>query len=58
MSIKEKVKKFIIEQNARQGVGGSGSGDADAPPTHTADAPAVVNTGAPSENIGQDGVEH
>jgi hypothetical protein len=33
VDIKEKVKKYIVKRNAREGVAGSGSGDADAPST-------------------------
>jgi len=31
--IKEKVKKYIVERNAREGVAGSGSSDTEAPLT-------------------------
>jgi hypothetical protein len=56
--IKEKVKKFITEQNAREVVSGRRSGDADALPTPTVGTPSEDNAGTPSENIGHDGVEH
>ena len=36
-TIKEKVKKYIAEQNARGGVTRSGSGDTEAPPTPAAE---------------------
>jgi hypothetical protein len=48
-AIKEKVKKYIAERNARKGVASSSSGDADVPST-----PA---TKVPAEDAAQDGVE-
>ena len=37
MVIKEKVKKYITEQNTREGAAGSGSSDTEAPPTPAAE---------------------
>ena len=48
--IKEKVKKYIAEQNARVGTARSGSGDTEAPPTPTNEAP--------EDNAAQNGVDN
>ena len=52
------MKKFIAERNAQEGASGSRSGDADAPPTLATENLGKDNAGAPSENIGQEGVDH
>ena len=50
MAIKEKVKKYIAERNAHEGAAGSGSGDTEAPPTPTNEAP--------EDNAAQNGVDN
>ena len=57
-AIKEKVKKFIVVQNACEGMAGSGSDDADKPSTPATDTPAEEGTGGPGKGVAQDGVEH
>ena len=56
-AIKEKVKKYIAERNAREGVAGSGSGDTEAPPTSAVEIPRDDNSGTPRDNAAQDGVD-
>ena len=51
------MKKYIAERNAREGVAGSGSGDADAPSTPATEVPTEEGLGALDENAAQDGVE-
>ena len=58
MAIKEKVKKFIAEWNAREGAAGSGSGDVNTPSTPAIETPAEEGTGGPGEGVTQDGVEN
>jgi hypothetical protein len=57
-AIKEKVKKYIVERNARECAAGSGSGNADAPSTPVTEIPAEQGTGTPSEDAAQDGVHN
>ena len=57
-AIKEKVKKFITEWNAREGTAGSGSGDMNTPLTPSTETPAEEGTGGPGEGVAQDGVEN
>ena len=56
--IKEKVKKYIAEQNARVGTARSGSGDTEVQPTLAAEVPGDNNMGAPGDNAAQDGVDN
>ena len=56
--IKEKVKKYIAERNAREGTARSGYGDTEAPPTPATEVLDCDNTGAPRENAAQDGVDN
>ena len=56
--IKEKVKKYIAEQNACEGVAGSGSSDTKAPPIPATEVPGDNNTGASGGNATQDGVDN
>jgi hypothetical protein len=58
MAIREKVKKYIAKRNAREGAGGSGSGDMEAPATPTTEVPTGDDTGAPADSVAQDGVQH
>jgi hypothetical protein len=57
-TIKEKVKKYIAERNAHEGVAGSGSGDADAPSTLATQIPTEQDTSAPGEDATRDGVDN
>ena len=57
-AIKEKVKKFIAERNAREGAAGSGSGDMNTPSTSATATPTEEGTGGPGEGVAQDGVEN
>ena len=57
-TIKEKVKKYIAEWNAREGAAGSSSGDTEALPTPAAEVLGDDNTGAPGENAARDGVDN
>ena len=57
-AIKETVKKYIAERNARGGLAGSGSSDTEAPPTPAAEVLDDNNTGAPRGNVAQDGVDN
>jgi hypothetical protein len=56
--IRERVKAYITERNAREGVTGSGSGDTETPATLAAANPDGEDTVAPSENLAQDGVDN
>ena len=56
--IKEKVKKYIAEQNACEGAARSSSGDTKAPPILAAEVPSDDNTGALGENVARDGVDN
>ena len=55
-AIKEKMKRFIAEQNAHVGACDSRSSDADAPSTPAIEIPTGDGTGAPSEDTAQDRV--
>ena len=57
-AIKEKVKKYIAERNARKGAARSGSSDTEAPSTPAAEVPGGDNTGAPGDNTAQDAVDN
>ena len=57
-TIKETVKKYIAERNAREGVAGSGSGNTEAPLSPVAEVPGDNNMGAPRGNAAQDGVDN
>ena len=57
-AIKEKVKKYIAERNALEGMAGSGSGYTEAPPTLAAEVPDGENAGTPKENMARDGVDN
>lgn len=58
MAIKEKVKKYIAERNAHEGVAWSGSSDTEASPTSVAEVLGDDNVGRPGDNAAQDGVEN
>ena len=58
VAIKEKVKKYIVEWNAREGVAVSGSGETAAPSTPVTETPANDGTGTPTEDAAQDGVDN
>jgi hypothetical protein len=56
--IRERVKAYIVERNAREGTTGSSSSDTETPAT-----PATANldgedTAASSENLAHDGVDN
>ena len=57
MAIKEKVKQYIMEQNAQEGVSSSISGDMDTPATLVAKVPIGNDSSAPINNTAQDRVE-
>jgi hypothetical protein len=58
VAVSEKVKKYITVRNACEGAAGSGSSEMKAPPTPAAMAPVKENTGAPSDDAAQDGVDN
>lgn len=55
-TIKEKVKKFIVDQNAWEGVTGSGLDDVGAPSTAAIEILGEDDMAALGKNVGQDGV--
>jgi hypothetical protein len=57
-AIKEKVKRYIAERNAREGVAGSGSGDTEAPPTPAAKVLVGESTSAGVQDVARDGVDN
>ena len=57
-AIKEKVKRYIAEQNAREGAAGSSSGEMAASSTPVIETLADDGTGAPTEDAAQDGVDN
>ena len=57
-AIKEKVKKYIAERNAREGSTGSGSGDTAALSTPVTTTLSHDGIGAPTEDATQDGVDN
>ena len=58
MAIREKVKKYIAERNAWEGAAGSGSSDMEAPAATTTEVSVGGNSGAPANNVAQDGVDN
>ena len=48
--MKGKVKKYIAERNAREGVAGSGSGETVAPLTPVTETQADDGTGTPTKD--------
>ena len=52
------MKKYIAEQNAREGVTGSGLGNTAAPLTPVMETLANDGTGTPTEDAAQDGVDN
>ena len=56
--IKEKVKQYVAERNAREDGSGSGLGEAATPTTPAIKVPGRENISAPSLNVGQDGVDN
>ena len=58
MATREKVKKYIAKRNAREGTTGSGSGDMEGPAAATTKVAVGGNSGAPADNVAQDGVEN
>jgi hypothetical protein len=57
-AIKEKVKRYIAERNAREGVAGSGSGDTEAPPAPATKVLVGESTGAGVQDVARDGVDN
>ena len=58
MTIKEKVKRYITERNARKGGAESGSGKAATPTTPAVEVLGREDMGAPGLNAGQDAVDN
>jgi hypothetical protein len=56
-TIREKVKKYIMEWNAQEVTASSGSGDTKTP-TLTTEVPASDNSGALADGVAQDGVDN
>ena len=52
------MKKYIAKRNAREGTTGSGSGDMEGPAAATTKVAVGGNSGAPADNVAQDGVEN
>ena len=50
------MKRYIAEQNAREGAAGSGSRDTEAPLTPAAEIPVGESAGASIQDAAQDGV--
>lgn len=57
-TIKEKVKKFITAQNAREGATESGSSDVGTPSTPGAEVPSEDGVSALGEDAAQDGIDN